>query len=231
MVCLPSFLEEARLITVGVKAMEMGIIGRKLGMTQIFSDEGEAVAVTVVETEPSVVIQKKTTETDGYNAIQVGYGRIKSKNVAKPLQGHFKKADKGNFRFLREFKVAAADYTVGQELKADVFQAGDHVDVVGTSRGKGFAGVIKRHGFSGGRATHGSMFHRAPGSIGASADPSRVFKGKKLPGHMGSQRKTIQNMMVWAVRSDQNLILIKGSVPGGKMGVVLIKKAKKMDRS
>jgi large subunit ribosomal protein L3 len=211
--------------------MEMGIIGRKLGMTQIFSDDGEAVAVTVVEAEPSVVIQKKTTETDGYSAIQVGYGRIKRKNVAKPLQGHFKKADKGNFRFLREFKVEADDYTVGQELKADIFQAGDHVDVVGTSRGKGFAGVVKRHGFSGGRATHGSMFHRAPGSIGASADPSRVFKGKKLPGHMGSQRKTIQNMLVWAVRSDENLILIKGSIPGGKKGLVLVKKAKKMGRS
>lgn len=211
--------------------METGIIGRKLGMTQIFSDEGEAVAVTVVETEPSVVIQKKTRVPDGYEAIQLGYGRIKRKNVSKPLQGHFIKADKGNFRFLREVRTSAEDYAIGQELNADIFKAGDYVDVVGTSKGKGFAGVIKRHGFSGGRATHGSMFHRAPGSIGASADPSRVFRGKKMPGHMGSERKTIQNMVVWAVRADQNLILIKGSIPGGKAGLVLIKKAKKRGRS
>jgi large subunit ribosomal protein L3 len=224
-------LKEAPRVADGVKMMEKGIIGRKLGMTQIFSDEGVAVPVTVVEAEPSIVIQKKTTATDGYEAIQLGYGRIKQKNVSKPLQGHFKKADKGNFRFLREFKVASEDYVVGQELMADLFQAGDYVDVVGTSKGKGFAGVIKRHGFGGGRATHGSMFHRAPGSIGASADPSRVFKGKKLPGHMGSERKTIQNMLVWAVRSDQNLILIKGAIPGGKSGMVLIKKAKKQVRS
>lgn len=211
--------------------MEIGIIGRKLGMTQIFSDDGSAVAVTIVETEPSVVIQKKTKATNGYEAIQLGYGRIKRKNVSKPLQGHFKKADKGNFRYLREFKVVTDDYAVGQELTADCFQAGDYVDVVGTSKGKGFAGVIKRHGFSGGRATHGSMFHRAPGSIGASADPSRVFKGTGLPGHMGSEKKTIQNMVVWAVRSDQNLIMIKGAIPGGKMGLVLIKKAKKKSRN
>ena len=211
--------------------MEMGIIGRKLGMTQIFSDDGEVVAVTVVEAEPSVVIQKKTAETDGYQAIQLGYGRIKRKSVTRPLQGHFKKADRGNFRILREIKAAADDYTIGQELRADLFQAGDYVDVYGNSKGKGFAGVVKRHGFRGGRATHGSMFHRAPGSIGASADPSRVFKGTGLPGHMGSERKTIQNMVVWAVRSDQNLIMIKGAIPGGKKGLVLIKKAKKKSRN
>lgn len=229
--CLPSFLKEAHLVQGGVRKMETGIVGRKLGMTQVFSDDGVAVAVTVVETEPCVVVQKKTGETDGYEAIQLGYGRIKRKNVSKPLQGHFAKADKGHFRFLREIRAAADRYAVGQELTADLFQAGDYVDVVGTSKGKGFAGVVKRHGFRGGRATHGSMFHRAPGSIGASADPSRVFKGTRLPGHMGSERKTIQNMMVWAVRSDQNLILIKGSIPGGKKGLVLIKKAKKKIRS
>jgi len=212
------------------KMMETGIIGRKLGMTQIFSDDGVAVAVTVVEAEPSVVIQKKTKKTDGYNAIQLGYGRIKQKNVTKPLQGHFRKTDKGNFRFLREFRTDSEDHAPGQELTADMFQAGDYVDIVGTSKGKGFAGVIKRHGFSGGRATHGSMFHRAPGSIGASADPSRVFKGKKMPGHMGSERKTIQNMLVWDVKVDQNLIFIKGSIPGSKKGMVLLKKAKKMAR-
>lgn len=230
-VCLPSFLKGACPVADRVKTMETGIIGRKLGMTQVFADDGAAVAVTVVEAEPSVVIQKKTRDADGYEAIQLGYGRIKRKNVSKPLQGHFMKADKGNFRFLREIRTAGDDYSIGQELSADLFQAGDFVDVIGTSKGKGFAGVIKRHGFSGGRATHGSMFHRAPGSIGASADPSRVFKGKKLPGHMGSERKTIQNMVVWAVRADQNLILIKGSIPGGKTGLVLIKKAKKKVRS
>lgn len=230
-VYLPSFLKGACPVADRVKTMETGIIGRKLGMTQVFSDDGIAISVTVVEAEPSVVIQKKTRETDGYEALQLGYGRIKNKNVTKPLQGHFKKADKGNFRFLREITVATGEYMLGQELKADIFKAGEYVDVVGTSKGKGFAGVVKRHGFRGGRATHGSMFHRAPGSIGASADPSRVFKGTRLPGHMGSERRTIQNMLVWAVRPEQNLILIKGSIPGGKTGVVLIKKAKKKVRS
>lgn len=205
--------------------MEIGIIGKKLGMTQIFSEYGESVAVTVIEAEPSVVIQKKTRDIDGYDAIQLGFGRVKQKNVTKALQGHFKKADKGLFRLLREFRTAPDAYDLGQELRVDLFKAGDYVDVSGTSKGKGFAGVMKRHGFSGGRATHGSMFHRAPGSIGASADPSRVFKGKKLPGHMGSERVTIQNVMVWAVRPEQNLILVKGAVPGGKNGIVLIKRA------
>lgn len=205
--------------------MQIGIIGKKRGMTQIFSEDGEAVAVTVIEAEPSVVIQKKILEKDGYEAVQLGFGRVKQKNVTKALQGHFKKADKGLFRVLREFRIATEAYEPGQELKIDLFKAGDCVDVTGTSKGKGFAGVVKRHGFRGGRATHGSMFHRAPGSIGASADPSRVFKGKKLPGHMGSGRVTIQNMMVWAVRPEQNLILVKGAVPGGKNGFVLIRRA------
>jgi large subunit ribosomal protein L3 len=208
--------------------MKIGIIGKKLGMTQIFSENGEAVPVTIIEAEPSVVIQKKTREKDGYDAIQLGFGRVKQKNVTKPLQGHFKQADKGIFRILREFRTASDVYELGQELKVDLFKVGDYVDVSGTSKGKGFAGVMKRHGFSGGRATHGSMFHRAPGSIGASADPSRVFKGKKLPGHMGSERVTIQNMMVWAVRPEQNLILVKGAVPGGRNGIVLIKRAIKV---
>lgn len=208
--------------------METGLIGRKLGMTQIFSDDGLAVPVTVIEVEPSVVIQKKTRETDGYDAVQLGYGRIKRKHITKALEGHFKKADKGNFRFLREIKTAPDAYELGQELKADIFTAGDYVDVMGTSKGKGFAGVIKRHGFHGGRASHGSMFHRAPGSIGASADPSRVFKGTKLPGQMGNKIKTVQNLMVLAVRPDANYILVKGSVTGSKNGVVLIKKSIKM---
>ncbi|MDD5712185.1 MAG: 50S ribosomal protein L3 [Smithellaceae bacterium] len=207
--------------------MGKGIIGRKLGMTQVFSEEGDSVPVTVIEVEPSVVVQKKTTETDGYEAIQLGYGRIKQQRVTKPLQGHFKKADKGLFRYLREIRTDTADYELGQELTADIFSIGDIVDVIGTSRGKGFAGVIKRHGFGGGRATHGSMFHRAPGSIGASAYPSRVFKGTRLPGHMGDARSTVQNLMVVGVRSDLNLILVKGAVPGGKNGVLLIREALK----
>jgi large subunit ribosomal protein L3 len=205
--------------------MTKGLIGKKLGMTQIFSDEGVSVPVTVIEVEPSVVIQKKTTATDGYAALQLGYGRIKQRNVTKPLQGHFKKADKGMFRVLREFDMDPESYETGQELDAEMFSSGDYVDIVGTTKGKGFAGVIKRHGFSGGRATHGSMFHRAPGSIGASADPSRVFKGTKLPGHMGCVRKTVQNVLVWAVRSDINVILVRGAVPGSKNGYVLIKQA------
>jgi len=205
--------------------MTKGLIGKKLGMTQIFSDEGVAVPVTVIEVEPSVIIQKKTKETDGYDALQLGYGRIKQKNVTKPLQGHFKRADKGLFRILREFPLDLDGAEPGQELNAEVFEPGDYVDIVGTTKGKGFAGVMKRHGFSGGRATHGSMFHRAPGSIGASADPSRVFKGTRLPGRMGNERKTVQNLLVWAVRPEMNVILVRGAVPGSKNGFVMIKQA------
>ncbi|MFA4916687.1 MAG: 50S ribosomal protein L3 [Syntrophales bacterium] len=208
----------------------IGLIGIKLGMTQIFSEGGVTIPVTAIEVEPSVVIQKKTKESDGYDAVQMGYGRAKQKHVTKPLQGHFKKADKGFFRLLREFRTdTTTDYEVGQELTADFFATGDYVDVVGTSKGKGFAGVIKRHGFSGGRATHGSMFHRAPGSIGASAYPSRVFKGRKLPGHMGNVRKTVQNLIVCSVRPDKNLILVKGAIPGTRNSFVLIKRSIKME--
>lgn len=196
-----------------------------MGMTQVFSDEGISVPVTVIEVEPSVIIQKKTIQTDGYEALQLGYGRIKQKGVTRALQGHFRKADKGLFRILREFKVDIEGCQPGQELNAEVFEPGDYVDIVGTTKGKGFAGVVKRHGFRGGRATHGSMFHRAPGSIGASADPSRVFKGSKLPGRMGNERKTVQNLQVWAVRPELNVILVKGAVPGSKNGFLLIKAA------
>ena len=201
--------------------MKKGLIGRKLGMTQVFSESGEAVPITIIEVEPSVVIQKKTVETDGYDATQLGYGRIKQSRVTKPRQGHFDRAGKGMFRFLREVR-GAGDYEPGQEINADIFKAGDFVDITGTTKGKGFAGVIKRHGFSGGRGSHGSMFHRAPGSIGASADPSRVFKGKKLPGQMGNVRKTVKNVLVWAIRSDKQVILVKGSVPGGEKGLLLV---------
>jgi large subunit ribosomal protein L3 len=207
--------------------MSKGIIGKKLGMTQVFADDGATVGVTVVEVEPSVIVQVKTKEKDGYDAIQLGYGRIKQKNVTKPLQGHFNKANKGFFRHLKEFPAESGQYAAGQEINADLFQVGDFVDVVGTSKGKGFQGVVKRHGFGGGRATHGSMHHRAPGSIGASADPARVFKGTRMGGQMGNVRKTIQNIQVWQVRSDRNLLLLKGSVPGSENGFILIKKAKK----
>jgi large subunit ribosomal protein L3 len=207
--------------------MSKGIIGKKLGMTQVFDEDGSAVGVTAVEVEPSVVLQVKTKDKDGYDAIQIGYGRTKQKNVTKPLQGHLNKANKGFFRFIREFPSQSETYDVGQEITADIFKTGDYVDVVGTSKGKGFQGVVKRHGFGGGRATHGSMHHRAPGSIGASADPSRVFKGTKMGGQMGNVRKTIQNLQVWQVRSDRNLLLLKGAVPGSKNGFVLIKKATK----
>jgi len=207
--------------------MSKGIIGKKLGMTQVFADDGATVGVTVVEVEPSVIVQVKTKDKDGYDAIQLGYGRIKQKNVTKPLQGHFNKVNKGFFRKLKEFQAESGKYEAGQEITAEIFQVGDFVDVVGTSKGKGFAGVVKRHGFGGGRATHGSMHHRAPGSIGASADPARVFKGTRMGGQMGNVRKTIQNIQVWQVRSDRNLLLLKGSVPGSENGFVLIKKATK----
>ncbi len=205
--------------------MKKGLIGKKLGMTQVFTDEG-AIPVTVIEAGPCVVIQKKKAAKDGYEAIQVGYGRKRQKRVTKPLQGHFKKADKGLFSVLKEFRVESSDeYELGAELKADIFEIGDYVDVVGTSKGRGFAGVVKRHGFRGGRATHGSMFHRAPGSIGASADPSRVLKGRKLPGHMGDQRVTVQNLFVLGIRPEMNIILVKGAVPGCNNGIVLIKES------
>jgi len=205
--------------------MTRGLIGKKLGMTEVFSDEGVFVPVTVIEVEPSVVVQKKTSDKDGYEALQLGYGRVSQRKLTKPLQGHLKKADKGFFRILREFKGDTEGYDVGQEISIDMFAPGDFVDVVGTTKGKGFAGVIKRHGFSGGRATHGSMFHRAPGSIGASADPSRVFKGTKLPGHMGTDRKTVQNLVVWAVRPELNALLLKGAVPGNKNAFVMVRQA------
>ncbi len=209
--------------------MKKGLIGKKLGMTQIFWDDGSVIPVTAIEAGPCVVIQKKTSEVDGYDALQLGFDQAKEKRVNKPLKGHFKKADKGYFRVLREFRLESTDdYEVGSELKADLFKVGDYIDVVGTTRGRGFAGVIKRHGFAGGPSGHGSMFHRAPGSIGSSAWPSRVFKGKKMPGHMGDKRQAVQNLMVVGIRPEQNIILVKGAVPSSKNGIVLIKDAIKI---
>ena len=203
--------------------MEKGLIGRKLGMTQIFAADGNSVPVTVIEAGPCVVIQKKTEETDGYNAIQLGFDRKRQKNVTKPLQGHFAKADRGFFRVLREFKTqAAVELEPGQELTASIFAVGDFVDVTGTSKGRGFAGGVKRHGFRGGKASHGSMFHRAPGSIGASAYPSRVVKGMRSSGRLGGRKATAKNLTVVRVDAEKNLIYLSGAVPGARRSLVKI---------
>ncbi|HPL63959.1 MAG TPA: 50S ribosomal protein L3 [Syntrophales bacterium] len=208
-----------------------GLIGKKLGMTQVFSIDG-AVPVTAIEAGPCYVIQKKTAAKDGYSALQLGFGHKKQKNVSKPLQGHFNAANRGFFRVLRELRFDSTDdYEQGKELTVDMFQPGEYVDIVGTSKGRGFTGGVKRYGFRGGEASHGSMFHRAPGSIGASAYPSRVFKGKRLPGHMGNQRVTAQGLLVFGVRPDQNLILVKGAVPGHRNSIVLIKNSVKNKKS
>nr|WP_249324447.1 50S ribosomal protein L3 [Wansuia hejianensis] len=200
------------------------ILGRKIGMTQIFQEDGSIVPVTVVEAGPLVVVQKKTVEKDGYNAIQVGYGEVKENKLNKPMKGHFDKGSVEYSKHLREFKVEDPEaFQIGQEIKVDVFEIGDKVDVIGTSKGKGTQGVIKRHGFSRGRETHGSKFHRAPGGMSASAYPGRVFKGKRMAGRMGNERVTIQNLEIVRVDVDKNLILIKGAIPGPKKGLVTIK--------
>nr|WP_291317156.1 50S ribosomal protein L3 [Desulfuromonas sp.] len=207
-----------------------GILGKKLGMTQVFAVDGRRTPVTVVEAGPCVVLQKKTVESDGYEALQIGFGAKKTHRTNKPEMGHFKKAGKGAFAFLRELKGEDLDqYKVGDEITCDqMFDAGDIVDVTATSKGKGFQGVIKRWGFAGGRSTHGSKFHRAPGAIGCSAWPARVFKGKKMAGQMGNERVTIQNLQVVEVRAEQNLILVKGAIPGPKNGMVMIRRGVKV---
>ena len=196
--------------------MKKAIIGRKVGMTQIFDEKGNVIPVTVIEAGPCVVAQVKTTETDGYNSVQLGFGEVKEKHINKPEKGHFAKAGISNKKHLREFRVDSIDVKVGDEVKADVFTAGEKIDVQGTTKGKGFQGVIKRHGQSRGPMGHGSMYHRRPGSMGSTSTPGRVFKGKKLPGHMGVQTVTIQNLDVVRVDLDKNVILVKGSVPGAK---------------
>lgn len=211
--------------------MNKGLIGKKLGMTQIFADDGRRIPVTVIEAGPCVVLQKKTSEKDGYNAIQIGFGEKEAARASRALAGHCKSAGKGVFSFLRELRLADVDqFTVGDELTAAIFAPGDLVDVTGTSIGKGFQGVIKRWGFRGGRSSHGSCFHRAPGSIGASAFPSRVFKNKKMPGQLGNARVTVQRLQVVRVDAADNLIMVKGAIPGSENGMVIIKdsvKAKK----
>ena len=208
--------------------MKKGIIGKKVGMTQIFDEVGNVIPVTVIETTPNTVVQIKTIEKDGYNAIQLGYGEIKDKHINKPEKGHFSKANLTPKKHLREFRVENIEnYKVGDEVKADIFQAGEKIDVQGITKGKGFQGVIKRHGQHRGPMGQGSMYHRRPGSMGSTSTPGRVFKGKKLPGHMGKNTVTIQNLDVVKVDMDKNVILIKGSVPGAKGAILKIKSAVK----
>jgi len=204
--------------------MKKGILGKKLGMTQIFDENGRFIAVTVVEAGPCVVLQKKTKETDGYEAIQLGFGDIREKLVNKPEKGHFAKAGVSLKRHIREFRLEdISSYAVGQEIKADIFAAGDKIDVSGVSKGKGFQGVIKRWHANRGPMSHGSKFHRAPGSMGASSDPSKTFKNKHLPGHMGNVNTTLLNVVVVKVMPEKNLLLIKGGIPGPNKSLVVIK--------
>lgn len=204
--------------------MKNGLIGKKIGMSQIFAEDGRRIPVTVVETGPSVVLQKKTVEKDGYSAIQLGFKSFEAAKATKAIVGHCKSAGKGVFAHLREIRVEDVDqYNIGDEIGADQFQAGEYVDVTGISVGKGFQGVIKRWGFKGGRASHGSRFHRAPGSIGCSATPSRVFKNKKMPGQLGNTRVTVQRLQIVRVDSAENLLMIKGAVPGATNGLIIVK--------
>lgn len=208
--------------------MKKAIMGKKLGMTQIFDENRRVVPVTVVEAGPCVVIQKKTIENDGYNAIKVGFGDIREKLVNKPMKGQFAKAGVSLKRTVKEFKLEdISAYEVGQELKADIFAAGDKIDVSGVSKGKGFQGVIKRWNASRGPMSHGSKFHRAVGSMGASSDPSRTFKNKHMPGHMGNVNTTVLNLEIVKVMPEKNIILIKGGIPGPNKGTVVIRNAVK----
>jgi 50S ribosomal protein L3 len=206
--------------------MTKGILGKKVGMTQYFTEAGELIPVTVVEVTPNVVLQLKTIENDGYEAVQLGFDDLREVLSNRPAKGHVAKANATPKRFIREFNnVELSEYEVGQEITVDVFKAGDIVDVTGTSKGKGFQGAIKRHGQSRGPMAHGSRYHRRPGSMGGASFPSRVFKGKALPGQMGGERITIQNLEVVKVDAERNVILIKGNVPGSKKSLVEIKTA------
>lgn len=207
--------------------MSRGLLGKKLGMTSLFLPDGRFVPVTVIQAGPCVVTQIKTEATDGYNALQLGFEERRASRTNKPLSGHFVKSGGTCFSHMREFDVDdPASYDLGQSLGIDLFQIGEKIEVIGTTKGRGFAGVMKRHGFGGGRKTHGSKSHRIPGSVGCSAWPARVFRGKKLPGHYGVDRKTVRNLEIVDIRPDQNLILVKGAVPGSKSGMVQINKPK-----
>ncbi|MFZ5752951.1 MAG: 50S ribosomal protein L3 [Bacillota bacterium] len=207
--------------------MVKAILGTKLGMTQIFDETGKAIPVTVIEAGPCVVVQKKTAENDGYNAIQVGFGEVKEQDLNKPLKGHFAKGQIKPLRYLKEFRVDDANaYNIGQEIKADVFSSGEWVDVTGLTKGKGFAGGIKRHGFHRGPMKHGSKYHRRPGSLGAKG-PARVFLGRKLPGRLGGEQVTVQKLLVVKVDPERNLLLVRGAIPGPKKSLVTIKSSVK----
>jgi len=207
--------------------MSRGLLGKKLGMTALFSAEGSLIPVTVVEVGPCVITQIKTEDTDGYNALQLGFGEKKKSRVNKPLQGHLSKVGDTCFEHLKEFPVEdPGQYSLGQTITVEMFQVGERVNVVGTTKGRGFSGVIKRHGFHRGPMSHGSKNVRPPGSIGCSATPSKVVKGKKMPGHYGNTHNTIRNLEIVDVRPDNNLVMLKGAVPGPKSGWVAINKPK-----
>lgn len=213
--------------------MAKAILGKKLGMTQIFTEEGKVIPVTVVESGKNVVVQSKTVESDGYYAVQIGFGTVKEKNVTKPVKGHFAKAGVAPVKFIREMRLSdASEYNAGDVIGVDIFSAGELVDVTGTSKGKGFAGTIKRHNFRRGPMGHGSKSHREPGSTGAmiSGGGGRVLKGRKLPGRMGGQKVTIQRLSIVRVDADRNLILIKGAIPGPKNSFVIIKNTVKPNK-
>ena len=208
--------------------MKKAILATKVGMTQIFNENGSLIPVTVLQATPNVVTQVKTVENDGYAAVQVGFGEIRDVLVNKPRKGHFAKAGVANKRFLREFKFEnAAEYTVGQEIKADIFAEGDKIDVTGISKGKGFQGAIKRFGLSRGPMKHGSKYHRHAGSNGPATTPGRVFKGKHMPGQMGNVKVTVQNLEVVKVDVENNLLLVKGAVPGPKKALLVLKETVK----
>lgn len=205
--------------------MSKGLIGKKLGMTRLFVREGVSVPVTVIEAGPSAVVQIKTKDRDGYDAVQLGFSPKKEKHAVKPEQGHAKKAGAPGYKILREFAIAdGAELEVGSEVQLDIFAPGEKISVTGTSKGKGFAGVMKRHGFHGGRATHGCLTPRGPGSIGCAADPSRVFPGRRMAGHAGAVRTTVKNLTVVDVRPEYGVIMVRGAVPGPNGGLVLLKK-------
>ncbi|MBS4008482.1 MAG: 50S ribosomal protein L3 [Clostridium sp.] len=214
-----------------MQVVQKAILGKKIGMTQVFTADGRLIPVTVIEAGPCVVVQKKTTETDGYEAIQVGFGAIKHKHLTKAMGGHFKKAAVEAKKYVREFRLEdTAAYEVGHELKADLFAEGEWIDVTGVTRGKGFAGSIKRHGNSRGPTTHGSHYHRGPGSMG-SVDPSRVFRGRPLPGRMGGEQVTVQKLQIVRVDAERNLLLVRGAVPGASGGIVTVKNTVKAVKS
>lgn len=207
--------------------MAEGILGRKIGMTHVFTDSGQWVPVTVIEAGPCPVVQKKDLEKDGYLAVQLGFGAIKERRVNRPLKGHFARAGVAPRRFLREFRLTpeeAARYQVGQEVRVDLFSPGEKVDVTGTSKGKGFAGVIKRWGFRRGPMSHGSMYHRRTGALGAT-DPQRVFKGRKLPGRLGGEQRTVRGLQVVRVDTGRNLLLVRGAVPGPNGGLLVVRRS------